>query len=402
MLLPLGMDDRRLDRIPWASLGIAATCVLLFLVAGHSTHDGDGILDLCLVTNRGILQLGWLTGPFAHGSWSHLLGNLFYFALCAPFLESLVGTRIFLAFYLAVGVLASVPSFAAHPHLERHMLGASGTITACLGAFTWRFARRRVRFFSTWSVLLLRPTFSVPAWAWGLGILSLDALSLVLFGEQSHVAYEVHVVGFLLGVLAAVLATHVRLEDRLLVQDGGWRRSDHHDRAEEALVAGRPELAERHLLEVLKERPTDTSARLRLADLALRAGRTDDALGHLERLAGNPVVQPGELRELVEALGPARLRPVTALLLAERFEPTDHLFALDLADAAASAGGRLGARALVTGAEIALRRREFLAAQARAARALVTEGLSLDLRARAVAVEGAASERLDLRLDAAG
>ena len=277
MLLPLGLDDRRLDRIPWASLGIAAICVLFFLLTGRPNHRGGG-LDLCLVTNQGLLQLGWLTAPFAHADWSHLLWNLFYFALCAPFLESLVGTRVFLAFYLAAGVLASVPSFAASPHLGIHMLGASGAISAGLGAFTWRFGRRRVRFFWSWSALALRPTFTVPAWTWGLGVLSLDALSFALVGYRSGVGYAAHLVGFLVGVLAAILSSHFRLEDRLLTEEGGWRRSDHHDRAEAALVAGRAAEAERHLREALRERPADTSARLRLADLSLRGGRPEEAL----------------------------------------------------------------------------------------------------------------------------
>ncbi|MCM2333759.1 MAG: rhomboid family intramembrane serine protease [Anaeromyxobacteraceae bacterium] len=402
MLLPLGMDDRRLDRIPWGSLGIAVMCLLVFLVTERLGRHGAGGFDLCLVTDQGFLQVGWLSAPFTHADWSHVLWNLFYFALCAPFLESLVGTRVFLVFYLAAGVLASVPSFAARPHLGIHMLGASGAISACLGAFTWRFGRRRVRFFSSWSAVALRPTFTIPAWTWGLGIFGMDALSFAMFGYRGRVGYGVHVVGFLVGVLAAILASHFRLEDRLLAQDGGWRRSDHHDRAEAALRAGRTAQAEEHLREALRERPADTSARLRLADLALRGGRPEEALVQLERLASDPMAQPGELRELVEAVGLARLRPCSTLLLAERLEPTDHLLALDLADAAVAAGGRLGARALVTGAELALRHRQYLAARSRAEQALRSEGLTLELQARAVAVEAAAGARLDIQLDAVG
>jgi hypothetical protein len=38
MLNPLGMDDGRLVRIPWASLGIAAACVALHLPYGTAEH----------------------------------------------------------------------------------------------------------------------------------------------------------------------------------------------------------------------------------------------------------------------------------------------------------------------------------------------------------------------------
>jgi hypothetical protein len=282
------------------------------------------------------------------------------------------------------------------------MLGASGAICACLGAFTWRFGRRRVRFFWTWSVLAMKPTFTVPAWAWGLGGFAGDALAFALLGYRSGVGYATHVTGFLLGTGAALVSSHLRPEDRLLVEEGGWQRSHHLTRAEDALVAGRPYLAGQHLRAALVERPGDTSARLLLARLALDAGRLDEALGQLERLAGAPAVQPGALRELVEPLGLARLRPATALLLAERLEQEDHHLAIELADAAGASGGRLGARALVTGAEIAMRHREFHLAQARAAQALASPELTVELKARAAVVEAAATDRFTITLEPEG
>lgn len=401
MLIPLGLDDGRLTRVPWASLGVVAACTLLHLLPAARGHD-RAALDLCLVTGRGVLQHGWLTAPFAHADWSHLLWNLFYLLLSAPFLESVVGHRTFLAFYLAAGALASAPTFAALADQRVHMLGASGAISACLGAFAWRFRRRRVRLLWSWSALALRPTFTVPAWAWALGGLAGDALWFSLLGHRAGVGYGVHVTGFLLGALAALLAGHLGVEDRLLAREGGWRRSEHLARAEAALAAGRADLAERHLRAALAERPADPSARLMLAELAVGAGRLDEALAQLERLAGAASVQPDALRELVAAVGLHRLRPATALLLAGRLEPTDHLLALDLADAAVAAGGRLGAQALVAGAELALRHRELHAALARATAALGAPELAPEHRARAAAVAAAAGARLELRLEGVG
>ncbi len=397
MLIPLGLDDARLSRIPWVSLSIAGACLAIHAVAG--AHVRGGGFDLCLVPARGLFQLGWLTAPFAHADWSHVLWNLFYFSLCAPFLEDAWGHRVFFGFYLATGVVASLPSFLADAGEPIHILGASGAIAACTGAFTWRFGRRPVRLFWTWSLLLLKPTFTVPAWAWGLSGLGADALAFALFGFRSGIGYAAHVTGFLVGVGAAIVSNHRRWEGRLLVAEGGWQRSRHLALAEAALVASRPDLARRSLLAALVEGPGDVSARLALARLALDHGRPDEAVSHLDRLANAPSVQPGQLRELVEAVGLARLRPATALLLAERLEQEDHLLAIELADAASAAGGRIGARALVTGAEIAMRYREFHSAQVRAARALAAPELTIELRARAFAVEVAASERFSISLE---
>jgi membrane associated rhomboid family serine protease len=400
VLIPLGLDDARLSRIPWVSLSIAGACLAIYAVSGE--HARGDVADLCLVASRGFFQIGWLSAPFAHADWSHVLWNLFYFALCAPFLEDAWGHRVFLGFYLAAGVAASVPSFLDHVGTPIHMLGASGAISACIGAFTWRFGRRRVRLFWTWSLLALKPTFTVPAWAWGLSAFASDALAFWLFGYRSGIGYAVHVTGFLLGVGAAIISSHLRWERRLLNSEGGWQRSGHLAQGEAALVAGRHDLAATSLRAALAERPGDASARLALARLALDTGRPDEAVPHLERLANATSVQIEQLRELVQAVGPARLRPATALLLAERLEQVDHLLAIGLADVAAAAGGRLGARALVTSAEIAIRRRDFHAAQSRAAQALVAPELTIELRARANAVEVAASERLALSLEPEG
>jgi membrane associated rhomboid family serine protease len=400
VLIPLGLDDARLSRIPWVSLSIAAVCLAIHAVAGEHVRGDPS--DLCLVASRGFFQFGWFTAPFAHADWSHVLWNLFYFALCAPFLEDAWGHRVFLGFYLAAGVVASLPSFLDHVDTSIHMLGASGAISACIGAFTWRFGRRRVRLFWTWSLLALKPTFTVPAWAWGLSAFASDALAFALFGYRSGIGYAVHVTGFLLGVGAAIVSSHLRWERRLLSSEGGWQRSAHLAQGEAALLAGRHDLAATSLRTALAERPGDASARLALARLALHAGRPDEAVPHLERLANASSVQLDQLRELVQAVGPDRLRPATALLLAERLEQVDHLLAIGLADVAAAGGGRLGARALVTGAEIAIRRRDFHAAQSRAARALASSDATVELRARASAVEAAASDRFTLSLEPEG
>jgi membrane associated rhomboid family serine protease len=400
VLIPLGLDDARLSRIPWVSLSIAGACLAIYAVAGeHVWTEG---FDLCLVPSKGFLQVGWFTARFAHANWPHVLWNLFYFALCAPFLEDAWGHRVFLGFYMVAGVVASLPSFLALAGEPTHILGASGAISACIGAFTWRFGRRRVRLFWTWSLLALKPTFTIPAWAWGLSGFAADALAFALFGHRSGVGYAAHVTGFLLGVGAAIVSSHLRWERRLLTSEGGWQRSAHLAQGEAALVAGRHDLAATSLLAALAERPGDASARLALARLALDAGKPDEALPHLERLANASSVQLEQLRELVHAVGPSRLRPATALLLAERLEQVDHLLAIGLADVAAAAGGRVGARALVAGAEIAIRRRDFHAAQSRAARALAAPDLTIELKARASAVEVAASERFTVSLEPEG
>ena len=61
MLIPLGLDDARISRVPWVSLGIVGMCLVIHVLAGPDVHEGG--LDRCLVPARGFLQVGWLTAP---------------------------------------------------------------------------------------------------------------------------------------------------------------------------------------------------------------------------------------------------------------------------------------------------------------------------------------------------
>ena len=213
MIIPIGLDNARLARLPLISFGIAALCILAYLATAFSGNDweimaahGEAVgylrrhpylqapaplarwqeadagaqkhpppparlsaADLAheqreldelaerftalreadpqyrfsLVPARGLFQLGWLTHLFMHAGIGHLAGNLFFFLLLVgPFLEDAWGRVVFCAFYLVGGlVAAAVEVPMLHPDVA--LLGASGAISACLGAFALRFAHRR-------------------------------------------------------------------------------------------------------------------------------------------------------------------------------------------------------------------------------------------------------------------
>ena len=116
-----------------------------------------------LVPARGVLQPGWLTAMFLHFGWMHILGNLFFFYLVGPLLEDLWGRAFFAGFYLLGGLIAALAHFGLDPHSAVPMAGASGAIAACMGAFTWRCAARKIRI-AYWFAWFIRGTFLLPAW----------------------------------------------------------------------------------------------------------------------------------------------------------------------------------------------------------------------------------------------
>ena len=96
-----------------------------------------------LVPERGLAQPGWLTHMFLHLGWMHLLGNMLFFYLVGPLLEDVWGRPLFSGFYVVGGLFAALAHFLLDRSSNAMMMGASGAIAACMGAFTLRYGDRK-------------------------------------------------------------------------------------------------------------------------------------------------------------------------------------------------------------------------------------------------------------------
>ena len=342
-----------------------------------------------LVPAHGLAQPGWLTHMFLHAGWLHLAGNLFVFLLLVgPFLEDVWGRPFYLAFYLAGGLVAGIAQVLLDPRSQIHLLGASGAISACLGAFTLRFAHRRVKIFY-WFGLVFRGTFLVPAWAYALFGAAMDVWGLKASGGGGGVAYAAHVGGFLFG-LAAAAAVGASGLDRKLAPEGAvaWRGSIGGARAAEAAAAGRTAQARELYRGVLRSDPADDDALLGLARLELASGDAAALHEAADRLlarrigAGDEAGARAALGELGGAVDPAQLRPATAYRAGELLEGVDRARAARFHEAAGAAGGAVGAKALLRAAEL-WRTPDPSRAVALADRAAALEGAPHELSERA-------------------
>ncbi|MDQ0990432.1 rhomboid family intramembrane serine protease [Streptomyces sp. V3I7] len=141
-----------------------------------------------------------VTALFLHGSWVHLLGNMLFLYVFGAMAEERMGRVQFTLFYLGCGYLALLGYAAANANSEQSLVGASGAISAVLGAFLFLFPGARVT--SLLPFLLFLPV-RFPAWVvlpfWA-------ALQWVAAGRASQgpgVAYLAHLVGFGLGFVYA-------------------------------------------------------------------------------------------------------------------------------------------------------------------------------------------------------
>jgi len=155
------------------------------------------------------------TCTLLHGGWVHILGNLYFFWIYGRTCEKALGSGKFLLLYLFgawISVMVHVWT-ATWFIADEPTIGASGAISAVLGAFLVLFPTYKVRF------LVVSMVFSRPLPAHGPAYFVLGAWFLLqifdtlqMGGEVVGVAFWAHVAGFVAG---AVLASLYLLLDRL-------------------------------------------------------------------------------------------------------------------------------------------------------------------------------------------
>src|SRR5262245_51713447 len=130
------------------------------LPAGVRFPMGDGFV---CVTDPGRQAWNVLTSMFLHGSWMHLLGNMWFLWLFGNNIEDSMTRPRFLVFYLLCGLAAALLQTVTQPDSRIPMVGASGAISGVMGAYLILFPR--VRVFTLVPLGFFITTIALPAWA---------------------------------------------------------------------------------------------------------------------------------------------------------------------------------------------------------------------------------------------
>ncbi|MFJ5259215.1 rhomboid family intramembrane serine protease [Streptomyces sp. NPDC088387] len=193
---------------------LIAACCLVFLIspaAGLSPAYGSG--DELMAAQRAYFRhwgvvpkqlfegdpravLTPATALFVHGSWVHLLGNMLFLYVFGVMTEERMGRVEFTLFYLGCGYLALLGYAAANADSDQSLVGASGAISAVLGAFLCAFPRARVT--SLLPFLFFLP-LRFPAWVVLPFWVALQWLAAGRADQGPGVAYLAHLIGFGLG-----------------------------------------------------------------------------------------------------------------------------------------------------------------------------------------------------------
>ncbi len=142
-----------------------------------------------------------VTSIFLHGSWLHLLGNMWFLWVFGDNIEDSFGHFNYLLFYLVCGVGASLVHTVANLYSREPAVGASGAISGVMGAYIVLFPRARV---ITWvPPFFILPLPSVVVLAIWFAEQFLSGISTLGGHGAGGVAWWAHIGGFIIGALLA-------------------------------------------------------------------------------------------------------------------------------------------------------------------------------------------------------
>jgi membrane associated rhomboid family serine protease len=192
------------------NLGLIPGELTQTLRAGAAFPMGEG---LACVIDPGPQYLNVLTSMFLHGSWMHLIGNMWFLWLFGNNVEDSMTRPRYVIFYLLCGLAASLAQVLADPRSSVPMVGASGAISGVMGAYLVLYPRVRVYTFVPLGFIFT--TVALPAWVmliYWMGIQILGGLSEIGGGEGGGVAFWAHAGGFVAGaVLVKIFASGNRV-----------------------------------------------------------------------------------------------------------------------------------------------------------------------------------------------
>lgn len=176
--IPLGVEYRA-QRYPVVTFAIMGLCTFIWLIetvlrlTGNNEPTEEGIVPwffqvFGLVPADGRIHQ-WLTYMFVHGGFFHLLFNMLYLFLFGSCVEDIIGRVRYAIFYVVGGLLAAFSQIAftaSHFDSPIPIVGASGAISACMGAFVPLFAKTNIHFkYFLWIIFYIRVgEFSIKAW----------------------------------------------------------------------------------------------------------------------------------------------------------------------------------------------------------------------------------------------
>lgn len=212
----VSLPSRRKPALRWATPVLFATLWVAFLWAATRPAAAHGSLLLDWGALSGGLStpqdgmaalrdgsaLRLFTALFLHADWAHLLGNLVFLLIFGLPAERTMGPWRFLVLFLLGGAVSNVAAVLAIGAPDRVIIGASGAVSAVIGAYLALFPRAKLGVVLPLGLFLefVKAPASLLIGIWAL----LQVIFAYIGPAFGAVAWSAHIAGFLFGIVFAL------------------------------------------------------------------------------------------------------------------------------------------------------------------------------------------------------
>lgn len=224
------IKDRNPRHAPsWVTWALVAANVLVFLrqmYLGDTQQGYEFIINYAFIPAQFFADPGGnitslFTSAFMHGGITHLVGNMIFLLVFGDNVEDRMGHLAYFIFYMVGAGAATMAHGLFYMNSVNPLVGASGAVSAILGAYILMFPKMQVLafippLFVPWFVLNLfirvKRFFAwwLPAWVY-IGYWAVSQVWEVMAGlggapgVANNVAWWAHIGGFVFGLAAVWL-----------------------------------------------------------------------------------------------------------------------------------------------------------------------------------------------------
>lgn len=213
------VPGRRRASLSWATPALVGLSMAAFVwLAARGPEGRDAILERWGTVPETLFSpaVDWLerladgrlltlfSALFIHADWLHLLGNMLFLVIFGLPAERALAPWRFLLLFLVAGALANVAAAWSLDHASSIIIGASGAVSAIIGAYLALFPRARLGLVLPLGLFLefVRTPASLLIAIWA-GLQMLFTFVGPAFGP---VAWWAHVTGFAVGIVFALVS----------------------------------------------------------------------------------------------------------------------------------------------------------------------------------------------------
>jgi len=171
-----------------------------------------------------------LTATISHGSWDHLVGNLFFFVAFALVVETVIGPVLFVLVFLTMGLaIGSLENMLTLTREGGAGLGLSGVVMGVMTLAAYFAPRIHIKHFYFFFFYI--GVLSVPLWAMAVWYVMWDLIDYMFLRDFVPVAFAAHLAGAAVGLIVGItvfrakrhwVAENLIPDERPLTEEEPW------------------------------------------------------------------------------------------------------------------------------------------------------------------------------------